>query len=127
MQAPIFKERGLDLEAEVPGLFWGTVNVRLSGAVALKNPDWTFASVDWTSGTEGVEIPPETFSFVRCCFAFGGCYHSGLIYYPHPETKPTTNEHRYDVLEILTSPVEALLADSPASVICRADAFSLRA
>jgi hypothetical protein len=123
MQHPHFKARGFDLEAEVPGLFWGTINVKIDRELVLAKPDHTLELVDWTAGTTGARIAPETFSFVRCCVAVDGRYHAGLIYYPHPATKGATNAHHYDVLEVLTSQIEGLSVGKPASVICRADAF----
>lgn len=124
LQAPAFKARGLDLEAEIPGLVWGTVNIRLTHKLRRRRPDITLQEIDWTSDQYGPgRVAPETFSFARCRLAHGGRSYLGLIYLPHPETKPATNAHRYDVLEILTSQVEGLAYDQPASVICRADAF----
>lgn len=126
MQHPHFKARGFDLEAEVPGLFWGTINVRLDRELVLARPDHTLELVDWTAATDGARIPPETFSFVRCCLAVDGRYHAGLIYYPHPETKGQTNAHHYDVLEVLTERIERIGLGSEAAVICRDDAFRPR-
>ena len=124
MQAPFFKAAGLDLEAEIPGLVWGTVNVELSYRLKRLRPDRTVERVDWTAGQDGPgRIGPETFSFVGCRLVIAGHDYGGLIYLPHPETKPATNPHRYNVLEILTSQVEGLAYEQPASVICRADAF----
>ncbi len=124
MQAPFFKAAGLDLEAEIPGLVWGTVNVELSYRLRRLRPDRTVEGIDWTAGQDGPgRIGPETFSFVRCRLVFAGRGYAGMIYLPHPETKPATNPHRYDVLEILTSQVAGLAYEQPASVICRTDAF----
>ena len=126
MQAPLFKARGLDLEAEVPELFWGTINVLLECELVLDKPDATLSDVDWTAGSAGVQIPPETFSFVRCCVAVEGRYYAGVIYYPHPETKGPTNEHRYEVLEVLTRRIDGLEYGNSVAVICRGDGFTAR-
>jgi hypothetical protein len=126
MQHPHFKARGFDLEAEVPSLFRGTINVKLDRELVLTKPDHTLELVDWTAGAEGARIPPETFSFVRCCLALDGRYHTGLIYYPHPETKGPTSQHHYDVLEVLTKRIDGMSAGIEASVICRSDAFGDR-
>ncbi|MEA3017532.1 MAG: hypothetical protein QOI38_2254, partial [Sphingomonadales bacterium] len=97
----------------------------------LERPDYTARAVDWTKDLEGkARIAPETFSFTRCCLAYPSpnqdgawSYYPGLIYYPHPETKPGTNAHNFNALEILTSEVPNLVYGTTASVICRADAF----
>ncbi|HEX8364043.1 MAG TPA: hypothetical protein VF603_02025 [Allosphingosinicella sp.] len=123
LQHPHFKARGLDLAAEIPSLVWGTINVELEREVSLARADRTIPDIDWTSDGVPTRIPPETFSFVRCCFAFDDRYFPGLIYYPHPETKPNTNRHRYDVLEVLTCRVDGLTMGSSAAIMCRADAF----
>lgn len=130
LQAPYLLERDRDLSALVPGLYWGTINLQLDRKLVLGRPDFS-ETLDWTQNLEeDKRIPPETFSFVRCCFVYTApddptmsLYYPGLLYYPHPETKPGTNRHHYDVLEILTSEVPNLRYGTPASVICRADAF----
>jgi hypothetical protein len=127
LQKPHFERRGIDLETLVPGLRRGTINLELSRKLILRRADYVASLVDWTQGEE-TRIPPETFSFVRCCFVYplgdGSVgYYPGLLYYPHPETKPTTNRHNFDALEVLTRDVAGLAYGTPASVICRADAF----
>lgn len=125
-QAPLFKAGGLDLEAEVPGLVWGTINVELGYDLRRGTPDITLETIDWTAGLTGAaRIAPETFSFIRCRLAYAGRDYPGLIYLPHPETKPSTNVHQANVLEVLTSRVEALAYGRPVSVLCRADAFQM--
>ena len=129
LQHPHFRARGIDLEALVPGLRWGTINLSLGRELVLERPDFTAEAVDWTQ-EEKTRIAPETFSFVRCCFIcplpdaegrFG--YYPGLLYYPHPETKPQTNEHHYDVLEILAQNVPGVAPGVRADIVCRRDAF----
>ena len=45
---------------------------------------WRFLEgVGWSAS-----IPPETFSFCRCRIRCGADEEEGLVYYPHPETKP---------------------------------------
>ena len=125
IQSHNFKEAGFDLETSIPNLYWGTVNVKLSEQLSLERPDLTLPNIDWTSGeTASGRIPPETFSFIRCCLAYRGIFHLGYIYYPHPETKPSNNAHHYDVLEVLTEHVDELAYGESVSVICRADAFA---
>jgi len=123
LQAAQFAARGFDLGSEIPGLYWGTINVELGRDLRLMMADHTFPDVDWTA-SEARRIAPETFSFVRCCLAIDGSYHPGYLYYPHPETKPSTNEHRYNVLEVLTHHVPGATNGRAAAVICRADAFA---
>lgn len=128
LQDRCLRTRGFDLETAVPGLFWGTVNVRLSQEVVLAVADHTFPDVRWIDGplAGGGSIAPETFSFVRCCLAYEGRFYPGYLYYPHPETKPPTNDHDYSVLEVITSRIENLAHGRSASIICRADAFAYR-
>ena len=80
LQAPHFAARGLDLSPFV----MATVNVDLAPhRLVLREPRWTFVDVDWT------EVhPPETFSFVGCTVTRGDEQVEGLVYHPHPETKP---------------------------------------
>ena len=125
LQQPHFKALGLDLDSAVPNLFRGTVNVALDRELVLHAPDLSLPLVDWTEG-EAARIAPESFSFVRCCLAVDGRYHVGMIYYPHPETKPALNAHRYDVLEILSEWIDDLAPGRAVAVICRADAFRVR-
>ena len=76
MQLPHFKERGLDLS----GYHLATINVSIAPReFKIKKADWVFENVNWHP-----HDPPETFSFVEV--EVSGI--KGLIYYPHPETKP---------------------------------------
>lgn len=133
-QAPLLAKQGIDLETLVPGLFWGTINVELKEEIVLIRSDYQARDIDWTVNEIGAaRIPPETFSFVRCCFAYPAAstgdmtaYYPGLLYYPHPETKPGTNAHHYDRLEVITPPVPNLVPGTIAEIVCRADAFGRR-
>ncbi len=120
-----FRSRGFDMAREVPDLFWGTINIKIGHKLKLGTPDTTLSSVDWTGDEKEptARIAPESFSFIRCCVAYRGSYHTGHIYYPHPETKPATNEHRFDVIEVLTRHIDGLRYGADVSVLCRADAF----
>lgn len=81
MQMPKFLELGFDLR----GIYCGTLNISVSPlsfrplkAYAL------FRDVEWADG-----IPGEDFSFFNARISVDGVvWHSGYIYYPHPETKP---------------------------------------
>ncbi len=93
MQMPHFAKLCLDLSAFHPA----TLNVSISPhSFQIVEPRITFRSVKWHP-TE----PAEDFSFydVRVTLP-GNDAVSGLIYQPHPETKP---EHfqKPDVLELL--------------------------
>lgn len=100
MQLPIFRELGLDLS----DYHLGTLNVSIAPmSYRVVKPKWTFRALKWHP-TE----PAEDFSF------FDVIVHrddaspvSGLIYFPHPETKP---EHfqKPDVLELLLPWTEGL-------------------
>ncbi len=93
MQQPYFRALGLELEIYHPG----TLNVSIApNHYRVLRPRHTFKAVKWHPSE-----PAEDFSFfdVRLVSA-DGVPVSGLVYYPHPETKP---EHfqQPDVLELL--------------------------
>ncbi len=100
MQLPFFRKLGLDLSR----YHLGTLNVCIAPlSYRVVQPKFTFRDVKWHP-TE----PTEDFSF------FDVVEHrddaapvSGLIYFPHPETKP---EHFLspDVLELLLPWTEGL-------------------
>ncbi len=100
LQRAFIEERGVSLE----GLFDGTINVSVAPLqFTLQEPRATLASVAWTR-----HIPPETFSFCDCRLTdAAGRPWRGLVYYPHPETKP---EHfkTPDILEILMPRIPGL-------------------
>lgn len=80
LQAPHFAARGLDLTPFV----LATINLDLAPhRLRPRTPRWTFRDVEWTD-VHG----PETFSFVECTVRRGDEAHDGLVYLPHPETKP---------------------------------------
>ncbi len=93
MQMPHFKRLGLDLSPCYPG----TLNVSIAPCrYRVVRAPWTFPLVKW----HPVD-PAETFSFfhVGRILPDGGCV-AGLIYYPHPETKPKHFQPD-DMLELL--------------------------
>ena len=101
MQMPYFQALGLDLSAFHPG----TVNVSIEPLrYRVLNPRYTFRAVKWHPAD-----PAEDFSFfdVRV-IRDGGEPLEGLIYYPHPETKPT-HFQQPDILELLLPFVGGLL------------------
>ncbi|WP_435202461.1 hypothetical protein [Janibacter sp. GS2] len=99
LQAPHFAARGLDLAPFVPG----TVNLDIAPyRMVLASPRWTFRDVAWTD-VHG----PETFSFVECAVRRGEELHDGLVYVPHPETKPM-HQQPSTVVELLLPPLAGL-------------------
>jgi hypothetical protein len=100
MQQPFFADRGLDLGQYFPG----TINVSIyPHKYSIKQAKYTFRAVKWAAGE-----PAEDFSFFDCRVIRNdreSC--SGLIYYPHPETKP---EHFQapEVFEIITQCIKDL-------------------
>ncbi|MEI7909971.1 MAG: hypothetical protein WCK77_10075 [Verrucomicrobiota bacterium] len=100
MQAPYFKALGVDLGAYHPG----TLNVSIAPCrYSVRCARQTFRNIKW----HPVE-PAEDFSFfdVRLIRPDAAAV-VGLIYFPHPDTKP---EHfqQPDVLELLLPFVEGL-------------------
>ncbi|WP_068264247.1 hypothetical protein [Janibacter limosus] len=92
LQAPHFAARGLDLAPFV----MATVNLDIAPlTLVLRAPRWTFVDVEWTD-VHG----PETFSFVECTLARGDEEVTGLVYRPHPETKPMHHQPS-TVIELL--------------------------
>jgi hypothetical protein len=93
MQLPFFRELGLDLS----GYHLGTLNVSIAPlSYRVVQPKFTFRRVKWH-----LTEPAEDFSF------FDVVVHrddaapiSGLIYFPHPDTKPA-HFQKADVLELL--------------------------
>ncbi len=103
MQKPFFFDRGLDLEP----YFSGTLNISISPhQYSVKQAKYTFINVKWAENE-----PAEDFSFFDCRILLkNDQLQSGLIYYPHPETKP---EHFQspDILEIITFKIDDLKYD----------------
>jgi hypothetical protein len=94
MQAPFFHKLGLDIS----NYHQATLNVSIEPYdIEILKPDWHFERVRWHP-TE----PPEDFSFIKITAAAekNGPFVSGLIYYPHPETKPAHHQPK-GLIEIL--------------------------
>lgn len=100
MQLPFFRDLGLDLSS----YHLGTLNVSIAPlSYRVVNPKLTFRDVKWHP-TE----PSEDFSFFDVTVHLEGASPvNGLVYFPHPETKP---EHFQspDVLELLLSWTDGL-------------------
>ncbi len=94
MQKPFFREQGLNLDA----YFLGTINLAIAPLkYEIKQAKYTFKNIKWS-----LNDPAEDFSFFDCRILINPTeILNGLIYYPHPETKP---EHFQppDILEIVT-------------------------
>ncbi len=96
LQLPHFRARGLDLDQ----YFFGTLNLKLDAkSFALTKPRYYFAQVQWTD-LHG----PEDFSFSPCRIEFRAVRYDGLIYYPHPSTKPAHHQPA-NVIEILSEKI----------------------
>ena len=82
MQQSFFLERGLDL-----GRFHeGTLNLSIEPLrYTIRKSAFTFREVLWSP-----DLPAEDFSFFNCRLKAKGESHfvEGLVYYPHPDTKP---------------------------------------
>ncbi len=100
MQKPFFREQGLNLDA----YFMGTINLAIAPLkYKIKQAKYTFKNIKWSP-----HDPAEDFSFFDCRILISPTrIFNGLIYYPHPETKP---EHfqATDILEIITPLISGL-------------------
>ena len=100
MQRPFFAQLGLELG----DYFLGTLNLSIAPhRYKIKQAKYTFRQVRWSDAA-----PAEDFSFFDCRLKLGfkpAC--NGLIYYPHPETKP---EHFQSptTLEVMTGWISGL-------------------
>lgn len=100
MQLPHFVERGLDLTAFHPG----TLNVSIAPWMyRVMKARHVFTAVKWHP-----TVPAEDFSFFEVNLSHGSTPPmAGLIYYPHPSTKPEHFQNP-DVLELLLPWTEGL-------------------
>lgn len=100
LQKPVFHRLGLNLER----FYSGTINLSIAPLLyQVQRPRYRFSGVRWTD-----KAAAEDFSFFDCrLLPADGTRLDGLIYYPHPETKP---EHFQapEILEILTYPINGL-------------------
>ena len=80
LQKPHFEKLGLDLSP----FYLGTLNISIAPfKYSLTENVQTFRQVAWSD-----KCSPEDFSFSECQIEFGDKIYSGMIYRPHPETKP---------------------------------------
>lgn len=79
MQLPFFQDLGLDLSS----FFLGTINISIAPhTFKFVRPQYTFTHVKWHP-----DYAAETFSFSPCQIVYRDLSYTGIIYYPHPETK----------------------------------------
>jgi hypothetical protein len=109
MQAPVFRQAGLDLSDCWPG----TVNLSFAPLdLRLKHPDHCFQQLHWTD-----LHPPETFSFWRVILITeSGQRACGWIYLPHPETKQR-HWQSFSTLEVLAPFLHGLAPNSRVEVV----------
>lgn len=100
MQRPFFQTLGLDLSP----YHCGTLNVSIAPLrYRVLAPRLTLRGVSWH-----LTEPAEDFSFFDVRLLRDGALTAeGLIYYPHPDTKPT-HFQKLDVLELLLPFVNGL-------------------
>ena len=127
LQHPHFLSQGVDLTHLVPELFWGTINIVLDEELLLVDADHRLM-VDWAADEPRAEarIGPELFLLLACRLTHRERDYPGLIYYPHPSTKPALNAHRYDVVEVIAPSIAALAYGDPIVLFCRNGAFAPR-
>jgi len=93
MQAPYFKEHGINLDK----YYSATLNLSITPYIfEVVSPEFTIRNLKWAEG-----FPAEDFSFSKCELSFAGVLYTGLIYYPHPETK-IGHFHSESLIEIIT-------------------------
>ncbi len=98
MQMPYFRALGVDLSP----FYAGTLNVSIAPYRFKLRPQQTLSQVKWSP-----EHAAESFSFVPISLTWQQQQYSGLVYYPHPETKIN---HFQDaaVLELLLPPLAGI-------------------
>lgn len=115
MQTPHFQPLGVDLSPFYPG----TLNVSIAPHAFDLTPKITLPQVKWSAHHEA-----ESFSFVPITLTWQQQTHSGLIYYPRPETKIN---HFQDpsVLELLLPFIEGLTYGQRVAIVAPSDEFKL--
>lgn len=99
LQAPYFKEKGLDLS----DLYMGTLNIDIDPhKFRILEPSHRFEQLKWIEG-----FPPETFSLCDCTVWYAGRAYFAFVYYPHPETK-TQHFHNDQLIEVIAQPISGI-------------------
>ncbi len=100
IQKPHFKKLGCDLDA----YYRGTINLNIAPfRLRMIQGRFRFNNLRWSP-----DALPEDFSLADCrILTEDGKILNGLLYYPHPETKP---EHFQppEVIEIITYHIEGI-------------------
>lgn len=116
LQQPIFEQLGLDLTP----YFLGTINLSVAPCrYQINQAKHTFRAIKW-SPTE----PAEDFSFFDCRLLVGSTWFEGLVYYPHPETKPAHFQPP-TTLEIITGWISGLKYGDSLRLELKAEQISL--
>ncbi len=99
LQAPYFKERGLELE----DYYLGTLNVDIAPhSFRIGIAKYFFEGIAWSD-----HIPPENFYFFEAALIHNNNRYDGLIYMPDPKTK-VDHEQLATVLELILPPIEGI-------------------
>ena len=107
MQIPFFQALGLELNRFFPG----TLNISIQPhRFQVKQPAYTFRQVKWNP-----DSPAEDFSFSPVMIGFQEKTYAGLLYYPHPETKPAHFQD-HSTLEVLAPWIEGIEYGMPITV-----------
>jgi len=102
LQAPYFKERGLDLD----GYYLGTLNVDIAPkSFKIGEAKYFFEGIAWSD-----HIPPENFYFFEAALIHNNKKYDGLVYMPDPKTK-VDHEQLATVLELILPPIEGITTD----------------
>ncbi|MBW4465929.1 MAG: hypothetical protein KME07_10890 [Pegethrix bostrychoides GSE-TBD4-15B] len=116
LQWPIFEQQSLDLSP----YFLGTINLSIAPRrYQINQAKYTLRAIKW-SPTE----PAEDFSFFDCRLGVGSTWFEGLVYYPHPETKPAHFQPP-TTLEIVTSWISGLQYGDSLRLELKAEQISL--
>ncbi|QBY06002.1 hypothetical protein E2K93_17245 [Thalassotalea sp. HSM 43] len=92
IQAPLFKQHGVNIDH----MYKATINLDIAPyQLSIVEPDHQIIDLPWCDA-----IAPETFSFCHCQLNVNEQTYAGLIYYPHPETKPD-HFQRAHVVEVI--------------------------
>ena len=99
MQAPFFKNRGVDLSE----YFFGTLNIDISPNTWKGIKAWKYLeAVKWYE-----KYPAENFSFFQCRISVNETIQEGLIYFPSPETKISQFQSK-STIEIITKKINSV-------------------
>lgn len=117
MQQPIFAQQGLDLSP----YFLGTINLSIAPyRYKIHQAKQTFRQIQWSPSE-----PAEDFSFFDCRLVIGAnSPQAGLIYYPHPDTKPAHFQPP-TTLEIITRWISGLSYGDSLRLELKAEQISL--